>query len=94
MEKNLSVFQRVKILLIERKMTQTELAEAVGCSRFMMNEILRGKSYGLDEWHKIANVLGLTLEEINPNYKEMAERRYARKKHEPETNSNGAPQMP
>jgi transcriptional regulator with XRE-family HTH domain len=52
---------QIKVELVERDMTQKDLAEAVGVGRPAMNHYLKGhKSMPMPTFMKVAEVLGLT----------------------------------
>lgn len=63
MERNpakLTAFGReVKKQLIDKDMTQAELAELLGCSRQYVNNILHGRKIGGRYREKIAEILGI-----------------------------------
>lgn len=52
---------QIKVELVERDMTQKDLAEAVGVGRPAMNHYIKGhKSMPLPTFYKVAEALGLT----------------------------------
>lgn len=57
---------RVKLVakLTEQDMTQKRLAELAGVSRITVNSIKAGRSCSEKMGHKIANALGVDVEEI------------------------------
>ena len=50
--------EKIKILLLKRKMNQTELAEKLGMSMQNFNNKLRRESFDGEELFKIAEALG------------------------------------
>lgn len=56
---------QIKIELVERDMTQKDLAEAVGIGRPAMNHYLKGhKSMPMPTFFKVAEVLGLSAQTL------------------------------
>ena len=56
---------QIKVELVERDMTQKDLAEAVGVGRPAMNHYIKGhKSMPMPTFIKVAEVLGLTPGEL------------------------------
>jgi len=52
---------QIKVELVEREMTQKDLAEAIGVGRPAMNHYLKGhKSMPMPTFMKVAEALGLT----------------------------------
>lgn len=52
---------QIKVELVEREMTQKDLAEAIGIGRPAMNHYLKGhKSMPMPTFMKVAEALGLT----------------------------------
>lgn len=56
--------RRVKIRLLELNMDARELAAAVGTSEVQISRIIHGKRPGYDQIPRIAEVLGIPLDEI------------------------------
>lgn len=56
--------RRVKIRLLELGMDARELAAAVGTSEVQISRIIHGKRPGYEQIPRIADVLGIPLEEI------------------------------
>lgn len=60
-----AISTQIKVELVERDMTQKDLAEAVGVGRPAMNHYLKGhKSIPMPTFFKVAEVLGLTPREL------------------------------
>lgn len=56
---------QIKIELVERDMTQKDLAEAVGIGRSAMNHYIKGhKSMPMPTFFKVAEVFGLSPREL------------------------------
>lgn len=56
---------QIKIELVERDMTQKDLAEAVGIGRPAMNHYIKGhKSMPMPTFFKVAEVFGLSPREL------------------------------
>lgn len=55
---------KVRVLLYQKNMTQTELANKIGMSRATVNAILNGKSCKSNTAHKIAEGLDVSIEKI------------------------------
>jgi len=57
--------KQIAVELVEREMTQKDLAEAVGIGRPAMNHYLKGhKSMPMPTFFRVAEVLGLTAREL------------------------------
>ena len=57
------IADKIKILLLKRKLNQTELAEKMGTTLQNLNNKLRRNSFTPDELKKIAKLLGATYSE-------------------------------
>jgi transcriptional regulator with XRE-family HTH domain len=62
LEMNKNIRESVRIEMLKRNVTQTELAEAVGVSRQYLNKLLHGHADGgLETWEQIFDKVGLEL---------------------------------
>lgn len=57
----------LKKLLIDLDVSQTELAQRTGFSRATINTVCNGKRCTDDTAHKIADALGVKVEELTTN---------------------------
>ena len=55
---------KVRMLIYEKKLTQSSLAKEINVSRATINNICRGSSCSEKTARRIADALGVTLEEI------------------------------
>lgn len=63
--KEQALSKQIKVELIERDMTQTELAERIGVGRVVMNRYLNGRSsFGFAQLLSIADVFEMDLSEL------------------------------
>lgn len=60
-----NIGRNIHIILYDKKMSKSELAEKVGISQQMVSEIVAGnKAPKVSTLIKIANVLGVTVDEL------------------------------
>lgn len=56
--------EEIRTRLFRRRMTQTELAEKAGLNRLTVSQVCNGKSCSLNTIVKIADALGVSLDDI------------------------------
>ena len=57
--------RNLMIALFDRKMTQKELAEKIGCGRPLISQYISGvKTPSVEMCMKIADALGITMDEL------------------------------
>jgi len=79
MKYELRTVDKMKILLIERGMTQAKLAVELGIKRVHLNEIIRLKTPGIKWWPRIAEILQVTIEDVYPEWDPVERRGRGRK---------------
>lgn len=57
----MNITKKIKLLLVEKEMTATQLADAMGTTQSNLSKKMKNKSYSVADLEKIAEVLGLEL---------------------------------
>jgi len=57
----MNITKKIKVLLVERDMTATQLAEAIGTTQSNLSKKMKNESYTVADLEKIAEVLSLEL---------------------------------
>lgn len=57
---------KLRYILYKQRKTQTALSDETGITRYTINAICNGKSCSKRTAQKIADALGITLEELQP----------------------------
>lgn len=57
----MNITKKIKLLLVEKEMTATQLAEAMGTTQSNLSKKMKNESYSVADLEKIAEVLGYEL---------------------------------
>lgn len=57
----MNITKKIKMLLVEKDMTATQLADAMGTTQSNLSKKMKNESYSVSDLEKIAEVLDLKL---------------------------------
>lgn len=57
----MNITKRIKVLLVEKEMTATQLAQAIGTTQSNLSKKMKNESYTIDDLIKISEALGMEL---------------------------------